>query len=70
MASSRSIGVVAAIVGFGVGLAALVLPGNAAVAADKGPPSCAKIFFRPLPSGQNDGEQEAGIIPRASATSS
>jgi hypothetical protein len=30
-------------------------------AADKGPPACAKILFRPLPSGQNDGEQEAGI---------
>src|SRR5438270_523641 len=36
-------------------------PGGAAVAADKGPPACAKIFFRPLPPGQNDGEQEAGI---------
>src|SRR5512142_3233296 len=32
-----------------------------AVAAEKGPPACAKILFRPLPSGQNDGEQEAGI---------
>jgi hypothetical protein len=32
-----------------------------ALAADKGPPACAKILFRPLPSGQNDGEQEAGI---------
>ncbi len=33
----------------------------AALAADKGPPSCARISFRALPSGQNDGEQEAGI---------
>src|ERR1700704_6735601 len=32
-----------------------------ALAADKGPPTCAKILFRPLPPGQNDGEQEAGI---------
>ena len=31
-----------------------------AVAAS-GPPACAKIVFRALPSGQNDGEQEAGI---------
>jgi hypothetical protein len=34
------------------------LPG---LAAEKGPPACAKILFRPLPPGQNDGEQEAGI---------
>jgi hypothetical protein len=32
-----------------------------ALAAEKGPPACAKILFRPLPPGQNDGEQEAGI---------
>src|ERR1700687_116023 len=31
------------------------------LAAEKGPPACAKILFRPLPPGQNDGEQEAGI---------
>jgi hypothetical protein len=61
MVSSRSIGVFATIFGMGLGLATLALPGGAAVAADKGPPSCAKIFFRPLPPGQNDGEQEAGI---------
>jgi hypothetical protein len=60
MVSSRSIGVGAMVFGFGLGVAALALPGSA-VAADKGPPSCAKIFFRPLPPGQNDGEQEAGI---------
>jgi hypothetical protein len=52
---------VATIFGFGFGLAALALPGGAASAADKGPPACAKIFFRPLPPGQNDGEQETGI---------
>jgi hypothetical protein len=34
---------------------------SSAEAAEKGPPACAKIFFRPLPSGQNDGEQEAGL---------
>lgn len=43
-----------------VGLAAMVA-GTPAEAAEKGPPACAKIFFRPLPSGQNDGEQDAGI---------
>jgi hypothetical protein len=38
-----------------------IATGLPALAADKGPPACAKILFRPLPSGQNDGEQEAGI---------
>jgi hypothetical protein len=42
-----------------VGLAAIVA-GSSAEAAD-GPPACAKIIFRALPSGQNDGEQEAGV---------
>src|SRR5438552_16241060 len=41
--------------------APLLLSGLPAAAADKGPPACAKILLRPLPSGQNDGEQEAGI---------
>lgn len=45
----------------GLGLAALASAASPAVAADKGPPACAKIYFRPLPSGQNDGEQEAGL---------
>jgi hypothetical protein len=49
---------VALTIGFGV---PLLLSGMPAAAADKGPPACAKILFRPLPSGQNDGEQEAGI---------
>ena len=44
-----------------IGLAALGSAGSLAAAADKGPPACAKILFRPLPAGQNDGEQEAGI---------
>jgi hypothetical protein len=48
---------VAALLGF----AAFGFTGPQAVAAEKGPPACAKILFRPLPSGQNDGEQEAGI---------
>jgi hypothetical protein len=41
--------------------ATLGFTGPVAAAAEKGPPACAKILFRPLPSGQNDGEQEAGI---------
>jgi hypothetical protein len=44
-----------------IGCAAFGLTGAPALAAEKGPPACAKILFRPLPSGQNDGEQEAGI---------
>src|ERR1700730_18730471 len=52
------IGSVAAV----IGLPSLGSAGAfAAAAADKGPPACAKILFRPLPPGQNDGEQEAGI---------
>jgi hypothetical protein len=48
---------VAALLGF----TAFGFTGSLAVAAEKGPPACAKILFRPLPPGQNDGEQEAGI---------
>src|SRR6185437_2295559 len=44
-----------------LGLALFAIAAPAAQAAEKGPPACAKILFRPLPSGQNDGEQEAGI---------
>ncbi len=44
-----------------LGWATVVPAGSGALAAEKGPPACAKIMFRPLPSGQNDGEQEAGI---------
>jgi len=42
---------VAALAGFGV----------SAGAAEAGPPACARIFFRPLPSGMSDGEQDAGV---------
>jgi hypothetical protein len=51
----------------GVGLAlALSLPALAATAAtkppaQKAPPACAAITFRPLPSGMTDGEQQAGM---------
>jgi hypothetical protein len=44
-----------------IGFATHGLTGPLAAAQDKGPPACAKILFRPLPAGQNDGEQEAGI---------
>src|SRR5215472_12148043 len=49
----------------GVGLA-LSLPAVAAAAANKppaqkAPPACAAITFRPLPSGMTDGEQQAGL---------
>lgn len=44
-----------------LGLLALAAAPAPADAASKGPPACAKIYFRPLPAGQNDGEQEAGL---------
>src|SRR5471032_1964057 len=44
-----------------IGVATVGFAGSTWAAADKGPPACAKILFRPLPAGQNDGEQEAGI---------
>ncbi len=44
-------------VGALLGLTAL----TANAAAQKGPPACAAISFRPLPSGQSDGEQTAGL---------
>src|SRR5579859_1676838 len=44
-----------------VGIAAIAIVGIAPAQAADGPPQCAKIVFRALPSGQNDGEQEAGI---------
>ena len=49
----------------GIGLA-LSLPALAATAAtkppaQKAPPACAAITFRPLPSGMTDGEQQAGM---------
>jgi hypothetical protein len=50
-------------VGFGL---ALSLPAVAATVASKppaqkAPPACAAITFRPLPSGMTDGEQQAGM---------
>jgi hypothetical protein len=49
----------------GIGLA-LILAAAAATAASKPPaqktpPACAAITFRPLPSGMTDGEQQAGM---------
>lgn len=41
--------------------AALAGSGLSAGAAEKGPPACARIFFRPIPSGMTEGEQDAGI---------
>ncbi len=35
--------------------------GQTAWAVDKEPPSCAAVTFRPVPSGLNDGEQDAGL---------
>jgi hypothetical protein len=43
------------------GAVAVLLAGPAALAAAKEPPSCAKIEFRPVPSGQPDGEANAGM---------
>ena len=38
-----------------------VASGVGARAADKEPPACAAITFRPVPSGLSDGEQNAGL---------
>src|SRR5215468_430658 len=56
MTSTRLLGSAFAVI---LGVAAV--SGGPAAAADKGPPSCARINFRAMPAGQNDGEQEAGI---------
>jgi|SRR5579883_1856993 len=56
MRSTRIFG--GAAVALGLTIAAL---SNPASAADKEPPSCAAITFRPVPSGLNDGEQNAGL---------
>lgn len=37
------------------------IPVGAALAADKQPPSCAALIFRPVPTGLSDGEQNAGL---------
>jgi len=51
----------ATVAAYAIFCAAFALAAPPALAADKGPPACAKILFRPLPAGQNDREQEAGI---------
>lgn len=56
MRSTRIFGAAAVIMGF----MAAIWSGPAA-AADKEPPSCAAITFRPVPSGLTDGEQDAGL---------
>ena len=48
-------------VGFAALAALLALPTLAALAADREPPACAAIAFRPVPSGLTDGEQDAGL---------
>jgi hypothetical protein len=50
----------------GIGLALGVAAATAAAAtkpppAQKAPPSCAALAFRPVPSGMTDGEQQAGM---------
>ena len=37
--------------------------GIGARAADKQPPACSALTFRPVPSGLSDGEQNAGLYP-------
>jgi hypothetical protein len=50
-------------VGIGLALGFVLLPAEAATKppAQKAPPACAAIAFRPLPSGMTDGEQQAGM---------
>jgi hypothetical protein len=55
MLNTRGLGLVAA---GAVVLAALAAP---APSQAKEPPQCAKIEFRPVPSGMTDGEQDAGL---------
>ncbi len=48
---------------FGAALVMALLAAVAAAAAagNKEPPACAALTFRPVPSGTNDGEQDAGL---------
>lgn len=50
-------------VGIGLALGFVLLSAEAATKppAQKAPPVCAAITFRPLPSGMTDGEQQAGL---------
>lgn len=45
----------------GLAIGALLLWTGVAAAADKEPPSCAALTFRPLQSGAPEGEQNAGL---------
>ena len=55
----RIIGFVGAALLGAVALSSAAMPATAAV--QKGPPSCAAIKFRPVASGMQDGEQDAGL---------
>ena len=48
-------------IGFAATAALVALAALSAAAADKQPPSCAAIAFRPVPSGLTDGVQDAGL---------
>ena len=49
-------------IGFALGIAAATATAaTKPPAAQKAPPTCAAIVFRPVPSGMTDGEQQAGI---------
>jgi len=50
-------------VGIGLALSFVLLSAEATTKppAQKAPPACAAIVFRPLPSGMTDGEQQAGL---------
>src|SRR5947209_18139673 len=51
-------------IGIGLALAIAAATATAATkppAAQKAPPTCAAIAFRPVPSGMTDGEQQAGM---------
>ncbi len=50
-------------VGIGLALGFVLLPAEAVTKppAQKAPPACAAIAFRPVPSGMTDGEQQAGM---------
>jgi hypothetical protein len=42
-------------------VALAIVPGSAGRAAEREPPSCAALTFRPVPSGLSDGDQNAGL---------
>lgn len=55
-------------IGLALGCAALAAGAATKPRAEKAPPSCAAIAFRPLPAGMTDGEQQAGIYKSRHAT--